>query len=546
MLRFVVFLTNFGYYKINMAKNIFFVILALPVLISQFLFFPSAWGKAEVFRILMIFLIYAFIFCLVFEKIKIEFSKIKKIKIIWLFILLLALAALSTIFSKDPYFSFWGDPQRAGGFLNFALLLIFSILAFFLVKKNQWQKLWDFNFIVASIIAILAFIIPHSDRISSTLGGPAILALYMALLLPMALFLFISSKKRMYLFYSALFFLVIFLTASRGVLLGLLAAFLYYILSGKNKLWLKFSCILLILLLLAGVFILRPVNIQDRLSVWTISFKALQEKPLLGFGPENFNIAFNKYYDSSLPGLNSQWFDRAHNIIFDLAVPFGLPFFIVYVLIFVILFFKVRSPAVKTGFIIYFVSNLFNFDAFSTYLIIFLFLAYSLSLAHENPAEWTEKEKNHSPFLQIAMIIIFLLLLPAIWIISVKPLYINEEMNKASYEKNMKAFDNILSTHSFLDSYIRTNYAVTASLVISSKPSLQEALPLMEKSITVLEESAQLRPNNAKTWYMLSFFANELLKYENSDELKQKALGFCQKAKELSPNHSLIVSECQF
>jgi O-antigen ligase len=529
-----------------MAKNIFFIISALPILISQFLFFPAAWGKAQIFRALMILLIYVFVYYLVFKRVRIDFSKIKKIKVFWLLALLALFLILSTIFSEDPYFSFWGDPQRAGGSFNLILFLTFSLLAFLLIKKEQWQKLWDFNFIIASIVAVLAIIIPHNDRLASTMGGPPILGLYLALLIPLALSFFLKEsagrRKKIYLFYSAFFFLIILLTQSRGVLIGLLAGFLFFIMSySKSKLWLKISGCFLILLLLAGIYALRPVNIQDRVSVWKISLEAVKEKPLLGYGPENFSIAFDKYYNNSLPGLNGQWFDRAHNIIFDLAVPFGVIFLIIYILIFAIIFLKVPSPAIKSCLIIYFVGNLFNFDVFSTYLIIFMLLAYSMSLIYENPLQHIKKEKKSGPFLQVAMVILFLLFFSFAWASSFKPLYINKEINEARYAMDGSKFDKILSEHSFIDNYARINYAINASWIISKDPSLKTSLPLIKKTISALKEASEIRPKYARTWYMLALFANTLSKYEDSG---QDALNYCQKAKELSPNHPLIIHEC--
>jgi len=530
-----------------MAKNIFFIILALPLLISQFLFFPASWGKATVFRILIIFLIYVFIYYLVFKKIKIDVSQIKKTKILWLFGLLFILTITSTIFSQDPYFSFWGDPQRAGGSLNFMLFLIFAVVAFVFIDKNSWNKIWDFNFIIASIIAALAIIIPSNYRPASTMGGPAILALYLALLIPLALSLYFTTKRKLYLLCAGLFFATILLTSSRGVLLGLLASFLYFIFSYKQKRWLKLAGVFLVLLFLAGIFFLRPVSIQDRVSVWTISLNALKERPLLGFGPENFSIAFDKYYQRPL----TEWFDRAHNIVFDISIPYGIPFLIIYFLIFAILFFKVPSLAVKSCFIIYFVSNLFNFDVFPTYLIIFLLLAYSMSLVYKSPLLHQET-KGTNPFLQTAMIIVFILFFSFAWVSSLKPLYINKEVNEARYfadnkefEKSIEKLDALLSKHSIIDNYVRINYAITASRLIIFEPSLEKTLPLMEKSIKALEEAAKLRPKYARTWYMLNVFSNAFLKYEPSEQIKQKALYYCQRAKELSPNHPLIIQECQ-
>jgi len=43
-----------------------------------------------------------------------------------------------------------------------------------------------------------------------------------------------------------------------------------------------------------------------------MAWEGVKEKPLLGWGQENFNLVFNKYYEPSLYG-QEVWFDRVHN-----------------------------------------------------------------------------------------------------------------------------------------------------------------------------------------------------------------------------------------
>ena len=54
---------------------------------------------------------------------------------------------------------------------------------------------------------------------------------------------------------------------------------------------------------------------------------AFKERPLLGFGPENFERALQGHFDSRLfqeEYLGEIWFDRAHNIFVDTLVTVGL------------------------------------------------------------------------------------------------------------------------------------------------------------------------------------------------------------------------------
>lgn len=60
--------------------------------------------------------------------------------------------------------------------------------------------------------------------------------------------------------------------------------------------------------------------------VWTIAGTAIAERPLLGWGPDNFDKAFQKHFNNQLflPQYNETWFDRAHNIFIDTLVDTGV------------------------------------------------------------------------------------------------------------------------------------------------------------------------------------------------------------------------------
>ncbi len=64
----------------------------------------------------------------------------------------------------------------------------------------------------------------------------------------------------------------------------------------------------------------------SRANVWEISFRAWQDRPVFGWGPESFSYVFYKYfkadYFSNIP--EGMYFDYAHNKIFNLMVNSGI------------------------------------------------------------------------------------------------------------------------------------------------------------------------------------------------------------------------------
>lgn len=64
-----------------------------------------------------------------------------------------------------------------------------------------------------------------------------------------------------------------------------------------------------------------------RLIVWESGMEAVADRPSLGWGPENFNQAFEMHHDSRLylkENIGEIWFDRAHNVFVDTLVTIGV------------------------------------------------------------------------------------------------------------------------------------------------------------------------------------------------------------------------------
>ncbi|MFA5386680.1 MAG: O-antigen ligase family protein [Candidatus Paceibacterota bacterium] len=426
----------------NKLKYVFLIgfclIVALPLLSLQPWFSPPDWGKTIVFRIILSILIFLFLWQIFSNKNqeakeKTFFLLSRKNIIFWLLTALFGTYLLATIFSLDPNFSFWGSPYRSGGFLNFAFYIIFGILAFLTLDKDSWRKVWNIAILFGALVSLVAIfqwqglfqdiLISTESRPPATLGNPIMLALYL-LLLSFLTLSFILKATPLYkkIFYSAallVFLFTILLTYSRAVYLGLVVGFLYFIFFFPYK-KLAISLILkstLLIVFLFGVYGIYYINTQSqlpelikenktlreitsrlsierafqdpRISGWKVSWQALKDRPILGYGPENFSIGFDKYYDSSLKGIEKMpggadnWWDRAHNFVFDISLSAGIPALLIFLLLFGVLLFKlarIKETAIQAAFIGYLVANFFSFDTFSIYLILFLLIGYSLHL----------------------------------------------------------------------------------------------------------------------------------------------------------------------
>jgi len=613
----------------------FFLILALPLLAVPPWFHPAAWGKTIIFRIIISILIFVFIWRALTPKFGSDGQILsnaksvlcKKNKVFWPFWLLVALWAiflLATIFSLDPYYSFWESPYRAGGFLNFSFYVIFAILTFFIIKPRDWQKIWFITIgigILVSFITILQqfqvfseILIHYTTRPVSTMGGAIFLALYLLLLTFITLSFFLRKKgikKRLFYFSALLLFLyIILVTGTRAAYFGLLIGFFYFILCfpKKQRLVVLLKILFLMLLIVGayGVYYLNnhqanlPSYLQEnktlqqilprlsidlaledpRFSAWLVSFEAVKEKPILGYGPENFSIGFDKHYDHSLPYITKawgSWWDRAHSFLFDISVTAGIPALIIYLSLFAALFWGLQKVkynpnnsdalichGIQATFFAYLSANLFSFDVFSTYLILFLLIGYSLyliarsqkSLIKENHNRVKNQRNELKPLWKSGLIFgLFCLLIWFLWAGALKPLQINKEINWANHyletgrcEKAIKKMEKILPSHSVIDSYLRLSYTDVLTKCMKKNPETKLALNL--KLYQILKESAELRPNYTRSWWFLGIATNFLINHKNEytgqfniEELKKEANVYFEKANQLSPKREQILQE---
>ena len=584
----------------------FFLILALPILNLPPWFSPPDWGKTIIFRIILSILIFLFIWRSLSEK---KLS-IKTSLPFWILLALFGVFLLATIFSQDPVYSLLGDPHRAGGFLNFGFYIIFGILAFLVLRKQDWQKIWIFAIFIGVLVSIIAIFqrysiftevfVPVKERPFSFVGSSVLLGLYLVLLVFITFsFLIKEQKKKEALFYFlalSLFLYTIFLTGSRAAYFGLAIGFIYFILCYPNKqrivVLLK---VLFVTLLILGVQAIYYINIQQKLpdyspnflqqnkvvqqvlprlsydsalenprfSVWLVSLEAIKERPILGYGPENFSIAFDKYYDPSMPLIDKtwgSWYDKAHNFLFDISITAGIPALIIFISLFAVLFYKLQKVkerhtedslichGIQATFLAYLSANLFVFDSFSSYLVLFLLIAYSLNLL---PQKRTNEDKKSLivDFLHqhrnILIFSVFFCLIWFIWSLNLKPLIINKQANIALQSKDencehaLAQMEKPLSSHSFLDHYLGMKYANIINSCIKKYPD--KSVEMAQDVIQILERNTEIRPTYTRNWLYLGIYTNFLI--EKGLASADEADYYFKKANELSSKKQEIFNE---
>ncbi|MFH0873452.1 MAG: O-antigen ligase family protein, partial [Candidatus Komeilibacteria bacterium] len=276
---------------------------------------------------------------------------------------------LSALFGTDFYASFWGNLERGMGVWSLVHFVAWflMLLAVFRERKD-WQRLIKLSVAVSVLVAITALIqrfggfgelLPTTDRIYGVIGNAGILAGYLIFNIFLAGYLFFESigwKKWFFAISGCLLAIGLLLTGTRGAYLGLmsgiivLCAFLFFTPLFKGgmggfkelKKW-PIICLVIIFVFIVSLFLFRDSNlvknnavlarltsfsfsdatIQSRLILWQDSWRAWQTRPLLGFGPENFESAISKYLSPRLASFEAYGTDRSHNLIFDYGVAIG-------------------------------------------------------------------------------------------------------------------------------------------------------------------------------------------------------------------------------
>lgn len=231
-------------------------------------------------------------------------------------------------------------------------------------------------------------------------------------------------KFYMYYFYvSITMFLLLYaiiLTASRSVIPGLLFGIIMYVFllffSFRNQIsqrnLIKIICVIILifisivlLFLVTGiidtsmdrfVYIFNnqresgDMGLSSRLSNVNVSIKAFFERPLLGYGMNNYIIPYNKFV---IPSQITTWeMDNAHNIFLNILSTGGILTLLTYLyLMFLIMLNSIREGrfnfsdkdyglsgimfVVPIFFVGYFIHHLFWFDIHESYLLIMIMFA---------------------------------------------------------------------------------------------------------------------------------------------------------------------------
>lgn len=353
--------------KDTLKAIVYAAIFAVPFLtlyVESDYFFPFITGKNFGFRILVDIALAAWVLLALLDKqYRPRFS--------WVlggFGVMLVVMFFANLLGEHPSSSFFSNFERMDGYVSLVHTFLYALIVGSVLKtRKHWQYLLGTSMFVATLVALYGLaqyggLVDGGGRIDSRLGNAAYMAIYMLFHIFIAFWLFVESKqpfqKTVFLVLAAMFTFVLVETGTRGTAVGLAVGVVtmagYISIFGKQYKELRkyaIGTLAILALALAGIMIGRDtafvqensnlsrianISLEDltvRGSVWRVAWEGVQDRPLLGWGQSNFNFVFNQYYDPSLYD-QEQWFDRAHNIVFDWLIAGGILGFLAYSSIF--------------------------------------------------------------------------------------------------------------------------------------------------------------------------------------------------------------------
>lgn len=340
----------------------------------------------------------------------------------WAILVYFAIATLSMIIGDMPHRSLWSKPDRLTG-----MFFQYHLLAFFFMASTVWRgfftKAAAISVTVAAVSALYGFGQVYlgiansgggSDRGSASFGNPSYLGQFLVPNIFLAAWLLWRHRSDHWRVYWGLTIVALFFgilaTKSRGAVLGpVIAALVGIIIAavkgrGRFRQWAfaGLGGLVVLVLVYLGAHKWEPTKAwlyDNRYSIQNLRettgsrsllitnvIKGIKERPVLGWGPENFESAYYFYYDPATIKFSDYETrqDRPHNLLLGILAEIGILGLLAYAAVF---FLGGRMALRREGndrlggalivlaIVGHFATNLFIFETTTSYINLFIMLS---------------------------------------------------------------------------------------------------------------------------------------------------------------------------
>ncbi len=421
-----------------------------PLILINGLYFPFIAGKAIIFRIL-IELALAFLLAHILlannradliKQIKTQLRRPINISMM----IFAGIAVITALISQNPTQAFWSNFERGEGafqIMHYALFFILSTILF--TDSKTILRAVKVTILTSVLLSLYGFgqfyfdahpnqalaqklgIIAASSRISGTLGNPSYLAGYLIISITLIIYMMRKAKttlqKVLWGTLIAVEAFALLQTGTRGALLAVivgafavLVAEIWFAQTRKGQL-IAFSVLTICTISGIGFLATNQANfwkhipvanrflnisgalkeIQPRLWTWGSAVAGVIERPLTGWGAENFPYAFDKYYNPKHFGIES-FFDRTHNVFLEYLISGGVLLLLAYLSIFFFYYKEIKryprnlwKSILYALPIAYFTQGFFLFDVLPVYVILYTFIVFAINTDKTSTIDLTEE-----------------------------------------------------------------------------------------------------------------------------------------------------------
>ena len=570
------------------------------IILSQTTFFPFIVGKNFAFRIVVEIMFSAWLVLAFID----PAYRPKKSWLLGAFVAFISIITISAIFGENPTKSFWSNFERMEGVVTyFHLLAYFTVASTVLSARGLWRPYLNLHLAAGAIMAIYGVlqwsgglaIVQDGMRVNGTLGNAAYLGTYALFNIFIAAFFMVresfttAGERVRVAIYGTIVLLQIFVlyhTATRGAMLGLIvgagiATLLIAIFEREQKVVRNGAIGILVgvVIFVGGFVTMRDAQFmkespvlnrfaaisfnekttRSRFMVWNMAYEGFKEHPVLGWGMENFNYVFNKYYDPKMYD-QEQWFDRAHNVFFDWLIAGGLPALLAYIALFGCALYcfwrradelSVAEKSVLTGLLGgYFFQNLFVFDNLTSLIYFGTILAYIESMSRVEVESSRKLKIENKKTIEDAEDLTFIvsggaviLAIVLIYIVNYNGFMQNATLMRALSDRsagpahNLELFKETIAYNSFGTAEAREQLGQLSMNGFDRSKGISDIQKqFLDLAGSELKKQATILPSDAR--YQI-FAGSFFVRVGVIDE----AIAYIQKASELSPKKQTILFE---
>jgi O-antigen ligase/tetratricopeptide (TPR) repeat protein len=338
--------------------------LLVPVIMPTGFFFPYVVPRNIYFRVVTEVgaLVLVWALCFGGEELDLRYEPI-----FWALVAFVSAALLSALFSPARDHSLFGDFERMGGVWAWLHLALFFLLLRTL-RDHEWSWLLNAALVISVIVSVGAILEhwpsaslrglsgPLLDPSSATVGNPGLLAGYLLFAIALAGYLAATNVRfrAVYLAAAAINVLGLVYAQNRSTVIGLAlgavtgsvifaalhasprkrriipaaAITLAFIVAGASAAIRAFPSSRLSRdapMVLQRLSATNPVGGDEARTIqWRAAIDGFKDRPLLGYGLENHNLAWSAHFDPDIYRSETDVFDRTHNQYLELLATTGL------------------------------------------------------------------------------------------------------------------------------------------------------------------------------------------------------------------------------